>query len=247
MAALRLLLLAGTAEARQLAAALGGQPGIRVTASLAGATRMPEPLGVATRIGGFGGRAAFAEYLCRERVGAVLDATHPFAAAMSHRSAQVCAELGVAYAQVLRPAWRPHEGDCWEFLNTEADAQKHIPPGSTVFLATGRQTLGRFGDLSGRKVHARLTDPPSGPFPFEDGGWVVDRPPFGLDDEIRTFQRLRVDWLVVKNSGGSSSRAKLDAARALGLPVAMIRRPLQPEGPKLETVAAALTWARRHG
>lgn len=220
---------------------------MQVVASLAGATRTPVSLGVPTRIGGFGGREGFTAYLKRERIGAVLDATHPFAAAMSHRTLDVCTEEGIPYAQVLRPAWRPAEGDTWTFLNNEADAARHVPPHATVFLATGRQSLPLFAPISDRTLFARRIDPPGEPFPFPHGGWVLGRPPFSVGAEEALFHRLGIDWLVVKNAGGSSSRAKLDAARNLGIPVAMIRRPLQPQGIRLETVAAALTWVRRLG
>jgi precorrin-6A/cobalt-precorrin-6A reductase len=62
---------------------------------------------------------------------------------------------------------------------------------------------------------------------------------------MELFFDLKVDWLVVKNSGGSASRSKLDAARDLGIPVALIRRPRQPEGPRVTTVSEALAWVRR--
>lgn len=241
---MRLLLLAGTAEARQIAASLAREPRLSVIASLAGATRSPMPLGVATRIGGFGGREAFAAYLRREQVGAVLDATHPFAVRISHRSAAVCAELGVRYAQVLRPAWTPVPGDDWRFLNDEGDAKRHIPSGATVFLATGSQGLDRFAGIADRTLWCRRIDPPRAAFPYPNGGWIVGLPPFTVAQEQALFLRFGIDWLVVKNSGGSASRAKLDAARHLGLPVAVIRRPLQPEATRLQTVAAAMSWAR---
>jgi precorrin-6A/cobalt-precorrin-6A reductase len=60
-----------------------------------------------------------------------------------------------------------------------------------------------------------------------------------------TFRRLGINWLVTRNSGGTASRAKLEAARTLGIKVAMIRRPPQPPGPKVETVAEAMAWVRR--
>lgn len=243
----RILLLAGTGEARQLAAALGRLPRIAVIASLAGATRTPQTLGVPTRIGGFGGRAAFAEYLAHERIDGVLDATHPFARAISCRSHAVCAEMGVPYAHVLRPAWRPGPQDRWVFLNDEGDAVRHISDGSTVFLATGRQTLHRFEGLRGSTLYARRIDGAPETFPYPMGGWVTGRPPFEVEDEMALFSRLGVEWLVVKNAGGSASRSKLDAARRLGLPVAMIRRPPQPDALRLDSVAAAVLWARRLG
>lgn len=244
--AVRLLLLAGTAEARQIARSLSGEPRVSLIASLAGATRKPEPLGVPTRIGGFGGRDAFRDWLMREGIGAVLDATHPFSVRISHRAAEVCFELGLPYLQLLRPAWLPGPGDRWTFLNCEEDAARHIPEGAAVFLATGRQTLERFAGLArGRTLICRQIDPPRERFPFPDGRWHVGRPPFRLAEEKALFRRSGVEWLVVKNSGGSASRPKLDAARELGLQVAMIRRPLQPEAPRTETISEALAWVRR--
>lgn len=240
---MRLLLLAGTTEARLIARAVAAAR-LPAIASLAGATRTPEPLALPTRIGGFGGAEGFERFLHANAITAVLDATHPFAVAISLRTAAICQAQGVPYVQFLRPSWTPTDGDRWTFLNTEADAARHIPPESRVFLATGAQSLDRFAALAGRPVFVRVIDPPRGPFPWPNGQWVSSRPPYMLAQECDLFLRLGVDWLVVRNSGGSSSRVKLDAARELGLPVAMLRRPQQPEGPKVSTISAAVAWAR---
>ncbi|MCU0907903.1 MAG: cobalt-precorrin-6A reductase [Rhodobacteraceae bacterium] len=242
---MRLLLLAGTTEARLIAGALAAAR-LPAIASLAGATRTPEPLALPTRIGGFGGAEGFERFLRANTITAVLDATHPFAVAISLRTAAICQAQGVPFVQFLRPAWTPDDGDRWTFLNTEADAARHIPADARVFLATGAQALDRFAGLCGRSVFVRVVDPPRAPFPWPNGHWVVGRPPFMLTQECDLFLRLGIDWLVVRNSGGSSSRVKLDAARELGLPVAMLRRPQQPEGPKVSTVSAAVAWARAH-
>jgi precorrin-6A/cobalt-precorrin-6A reductase len=113
-----------------------------------------------------------------------------------------------------------------------------------VFLATGRQTAARFAGLAGRRVICRVVDEQAAPFPFAGGEWLVERPPFTVEHEVDLFRRLGVDWLVAKNAGGAAGRAKLEAAKALGIGVAMLSRPEQPGGPKLESVAAALGWVR---
>ncbi|MGB5559408.1 MAG: cobalt-precorrin-6A reductase [Paracoccaceae bacterium] len=238
-----LLLLAGTGEARVIAAALAKQ-GITAIASLAGATRQPAALAISTRIGGYGDAAGFRDYLHDTGITAVLDATHPFADRMSHRSAAVAAEMGLPYAQFLRPEWHPGPGDNWVMLGSEQEAADHIPLNATVFLATGRQTLGNFGNLTGRRLFCRQIDPPEGPFPFPGGEYRIGRPPFSVEDEVALFRELGIDWLVVKNAGGVASRSKLDAARLLELPVAMIRRPAQPDAQRLETVEQAMRWVR---
>jgi precorrin-6A/cobalt-precorrin-6A reductase len=57
---------------------------------------------------------------------------------------------------------------------------------------------------------------------------VQARPPFTVEDEIALMRREGVSVLVTKNAGGNATRAKLDAARHLGLPVIMVARPAKP-------------------
>lgn len=229
-------MLAGTAEARELCARLTCD----VLASLAGAVRRPLPQGVPTRVGGFGGEAGFLRVLREEGIGAVVDATHPFAARITARTAAVCAREGVPYLRLERPGWTGGAGDRWTWVDDAAGAVAVIPAGASVFLATGRQTVGEFAGLSGA-VWCRVIDPPEEAFPLARGGWVVGRPPFTVADEVALFRRLWVDWIVAKDSGAAEAEGKLAAARDLGLPVAMIRRPAAV-GPKVETVEAALDW-----
>ncbi len=238
-----LLLLAGTGEAIAIAQALSDGP-LPVVASLAGATREPRELAVPVRAGGFGGDAGFRAYLREAGITAVLDATHPFAARISMRSARICHEESLAYCQLLRPEWVPQAGDRWVMIEREETAAEHIAPGSTVFLATGRQTLDQFANLDACRLICRQIDPPDREFPFANGEFLVGRPPFSVDEEATLFRELEIDWLVVKNAGGEAPRSKLTAARQLGIPVAMINRPKQPEGDKVTTVQAALEWVR---
>lgn len=239
---IRLLLLAGTAEARDLAERLAGRPDLAVTISLAGATRHPQPLPWPTRSGGFGGAAAQEVFLRAGGFTHVIDATHPFAAAISARTAGICRALGLPRLLLQRPGWTAGPGDDWRSAADEAAAAALIPPGATVFLATGRQSLPRFAGLAGCSVYLRQIDPPDAPFPLPRGGFVIGRPPFPVAEEVDLFRRLGIDWLVVKNSGGEASRSKLDAARQLQIPVVMLDRPPPPPGPVAKTVAEALDW-----
>jgi precorrin-6A/cobalt-precorrin-6A reductase len=239
---MRVLLLAGSGEARTIAGVLHRQ-GVEVIASLAGAVRAPLPLGVPTRIGGFGGAAGFEAYLAAEGIGAVIDATHPFAARITARTHAICAAHGLPYLRVERPGWVEGPCDRWIRIADPAAAAAHVPPESVVFLATGRQTLDAYAELAkGRMLYCRQIDPVERPFPFPQGGFVIGRPPFALADEIALFRRLGVTWLIAKDAGGDENRSKLDAARELGIGVLMIRRPAPDVGPKVETVAEAVDW-----
>ena len=243
---LRLLLLAGSAEGRQIAGALARVPGVQARAALPRAEWRPIPLGLPTRIGGWGGREAFAKWLRAERLHAVIDATHPFAARMSNRAAEVTDALGLDYIRFVLPSWRPGPGDRWTFLNTAADAARHVPEDATVFLSTGRHTLPAFAALAGRTVYCRLIDAPLDPFPFAKGGFVRGRRPFAVEDERELLAELRVDWVVAHNTGSREEHAKLDAARTLGLPVALLRRPAPPEGvTRCGTMSELMAWVAR--
>ena len=240
-----LLLLAGTGEARRIAIRLA-EMGIPAMASLAGTTQKPKELALVTRHGGFGGDAGFERFLHDAGISVVLDATHPFAHRITERTARLCCENSIPYAQVLRPPWVAQPGDDWYFIDHEHEAAGLISTGSTVFLGTGPQGLAGFANLRGCQVICRHIDPPKNPFPFPGGRFEIGRPPFSVMEEKALFQKLGVDWLVVKNSGGAASRSKLDAARLLGIKVALINRPPQPaKTTKFETEAEALKWVQR--
>jgi precorrin-6A/cobalt-precorrin-6A reductase len=238
----RVLVLAGTSDARELIGRIKRE--FAVVASLAGVTRAPLDLGVETRVGGFGGVEGLRAYLRDAAIDVLVDATHPFAAQMTRHGAEAAKGVGVPHVILQRSGWAPEEGDDWRFVDAFEDVGAIIPEGVTVFLGTGRQTLGAFSCLKGRRLLCRVIDPPEGAFPFEGGRFVIGRPPFSIAEEVAFFQAEDVAWLVVKNAGGARSRSKLDAARQLGLPVVMQRRPDLPDAAVVGTVAACLVWLR---
>lgn len=244
--AVKILVLAGSGEARKLLGLLSEDPSLNVIASLSGATRHPLKLPVETRVGGFGSAEAQREYILAEQFDLVVDATHPFAANISVRTQRICREITVPYLHIRRAGWLADEGDDWTIIDHPEDAVTHINRGSTVFLATGRSTLLRFSNLSEMQITCRQIDPPEAPFPFQNGSYLVGNPPFSIEAEEELFKRLKVDVLVVKNAGGTPSRTKLDAARRLGIKVLMLKRPPLPEGDHVETVEAAIDWINSH-
>lgn len=236
------LVLAGTGEARDLLARWPED--LPVVASLAGAVARPLLLGVETRVGGFGGADGFEAYLGAAGITAVVDGTHPFAARITARTAQVCAARGLPYLRLERGGWQAEPGDVWHRVTDEPAAVAACGEGP-VFLATGRQTLERYAGLAGRPVYCRQIDPPAHPFPFEGGAFVVGRPPFSVEDEVALFERLDIRWLIVKDAGGEASRSKLRAAAHLGISVIMLERPPPPVGVYVvRDVDAALAWVR---
>ncbi len=236
----RILLLAGTAEARETARLLAAIPGLAVTASLAGVTAEPAPIAAETRRGGFGGAAGLAAWLRAHAAAALVDATHPFAAQMAANAAAACAAAGTPRLRLLRPAWEPEPG--WRPVPDLATAAAALPGGARVLLTTGRRDLDPFLARTDLQLVLRSIEPLAGlPGHVET---ITARPPFALDDEIALMRGHGITHLVSKNSGGPG-RAKLDAAARLGLPVLMVARPAPPPGPSAASPAEAVAWVAR--
>ncbi|WP_295541261.1 cobalt-precorrin-6A reductase [uncultured Thiohalocapsa sp.] len=240
------LILGGTSEGYALAEALADRADLRVVTSLAGRTSEPRRPAGALRVGGFGGVDGLAAYLAGGRIAAVIDATHPFAATMGDHAAQACADLGLPLLRLERPAWAPVPGDRWEPVNDwyGAVVALRMLGARRVLLAVGRQALAPFALLDDVWFLVRCVSPPS-PLPaFAHAELLLDRGPFDLDAERMLLEAHNIDCIVCKNSGGSASAAKLQAARERGIPVVMRERPPRPALPAAADVAAALVWLR---
>ncbi len=237
----RLLLLAGTTEARLLAHALAARPDLDITASLAGRTADPVGLGVEVRTGGFGGTAGLTEHLRSRGVEILIDATHPFAAVMPWHAQRAASALAVPRLRILRPRWTERPGDRWTHVATISDAPEALlRVGATrVLVTTGRTDLGPYAAMTGVALFVRSIEPlPVGVVPHAVA--ILDRGPFAIDAERTLLTTNRIDAIVTKDSGGDD--AKLVAARELGIPVVVVDRPSSPPGPMVADVPAALAW-----
>lgn len=240
-----ILILGGTAEARALAEALHRR-GDSVMSSLAGRVSNPRLPPGKLRIGGFGGPEALARWLTAHRVSAVIDATHPFAERISASAASACAAAGVPLLRLERPGFERRPGDRWTRVATlpDAAAALRLAP-RRALLTTGRQGLAAFADLTDSWFLIRCVERPDPPLPPRHE-LLLDRGPFTLAGELAVIDRHRIGVLITKDSGGTMTRAKLDAARERGLPVIMVERPARTGGLEtVRTVAAAIRWVDR--
>jgi precorrin-6A/cobalt-precorrin-6A reductase len=239
------LILGGTGEARELAARLAEAGDLQVISSLAGRVRNPALPAGEVRIGGFGGAAGLTDWLRDHRVAAVVDATHPFAETISAHAVAACAAAGTPLLSLIRDPWTAGPGDSWHEAGSLTAAAQLLPSlGRRVFLTTGRQGLPAFAALAGMWFLIRCVDPPDGPLPAASEV-ILARGPYDAAAELELLRRHRIDVLVTKNSGGPLTAGKLAAARQLGVPVVMVRRPAPPDVPRCASAAAAADWVTR--
>jgi precorrin-6A/cobalt-precorrin-6A reductase len=267
----RILILGGTGEARELAAELVAA-GTDVLSSLAGRVSRPRLPDGAVRIGGFGGADGLAACLRDEGITHLVDATHPFAVGISANAALAAESAGVPRLVLRRPEWgrpergrpergrpergrpergrpewgRPEwEGDpSWETTPDIAGAAAAVLAweGDGVFLTTGRRDLAAFAADDRHRFLIRTVDPPQRPLPPRMT-LILDRGPYTVEGEAALLREHEIGLLVTKNSGGPMTAAKLTAARDLGVQVLMVDRPPLPHGSTVvATVAQALGW-----
>jgi precorrin-6A/cobalt-precorrin-6A reductase len=237
----RILILGGTGEARELAAALVAADA-DVISSLAGRVSQPRLPDGSVRVGGFGGVDGLAAFLRDEGITHLVDATHPFAATITANAVRAATDAGVPRLVLRRPGWGTDPS--WESVADIRAAAEAVArwPGERVFLTTGRRDLGAFAADDGHQFLVRTVDPPDGSMPARMT-LILDRGPYTVESESAIMREHRIGLLVTKNSGGSMTAAKLSAARNLGVRVVMVRRPpLPPESTAVATVQEALRW-----
>jgi precorrin-6A/cobalt-precorrin-6A reductase len=239
----RLLILGGTAEARQLAARLAPRADLAVTLSLAGRTASPAPQPVPVRSGGFGGADGLADHLTAARIDTLIDATHPYAATISTNAVHAASRTGVAFLALRRPPWLRLAGDRWIEVADVAGAVAALGEAPRRVLVTlGRNELAPLLRAPQHHYLIRSVDPVDPPLALPHADYVIARGPFDAAAERALMLRQRIALVVSKNSGGPASYGKIAAARALGVPVIMLRRPALPTAPSVETIDDVLAW-----
>jgi precorrin-6A/cobalt-precorrin-6A reductase len=239
----RILILGGTTEAREFAQAVAVRGDLETTLSLAGRTAAPLPQSVPVRRGGFGGIAGLAEYMREQQVSALVDATHPYAARISAHALIAASQTNTPMITLSRPPWRAVAGDQWTEVHSVQEAVDALGRKPRhVFLALGRQELAHFAAAPQHHYWIRSVDPVEPALAVPHAQYILARGPFEEDQERTLFLAHAIDVLVAKNSGGRATYGKIAAARMLGIPVMLLRRPPETAAPQVASVGAAIEW-----
>lgn len=240
---MKILILGGTMQASILAQRLAGEGPYEVLLSFAGRTANPVLPPVPCRVGGFGGADGLVRFLGENSIGALVDATHPFAAQMSLHAVHAAHAINLPLLRLQRPAWEKCEGDIWtEVPDMRAAAHALGPVPRRVFLPIGKLETGAFSIAPQHDYLIRAVDSFTPPPELRHARVIAARGPFAVEDEVRLMNDARIETVVSKNSGAGATYAKIVAARRLGIPVVMVARPDLAEAQTVATVEAARDW-----
>ncbi|MEM7556108.1 MAG: cobalt-precorrin-6A reductase [Cyanobacteria bacterium P01_A01_bin.84] len=250
-----LLILGGTGEASKLAIAAATIPDLDVQLSVAGCTSGAGNKPGVTRVGGFGGVSGLIDYLRDRYIDLLVDATHPFAAQISHHGYLAARELDIPRLMLVRPSWKELQKDNWlEVGNIQAAVDilsGNILSGESqrVFLTVGKKQLSKFSELQSKLQNIwfliRLVEPLENNYTIPLGRIIFGKGPFSYEDELDLLSHYHIDTIVSKNSGGHATYSKIAAARELGIKVIMIDRPSLPIGKKVNTIEEVIQWLRK--
>ncbi len=240
----RVLILGGAEQAYRLAESIENDSGWRCVTSLAGRTRNPKRPAGELAIGGFGGAKGLSEYILERGFSAMIDATHPFAEQISRNAVVAGDHTSIPVLRLERPPWpvMPH----WHHVSSIEEAVRFFRDRELrIFLTIGRREADAFRAAASSYFLVRMIDPPDEPLKLKHHQLLFGRGPFSVENERRIMCEHRIEWLVTKNSGGESGRAKLDAAEEEGVKICIIQRPSLPECECVETIEEAAAWLNR--
>lgn len=167
---------------------------------------------------------------------AVVDATHPYAQAITAQLRELTAELGVSYLRYERPSGLPGDTDGMILVDSFEEAARAAAPSGRVFLATGSKDLEAFLQAApsaegGAEVFVRLTPQPDVLRRAQELGVPTAHicamiGPFSREFNAAQWRAWNIGAVVTKDSGDVGGfAAKREAARDLGLPLIVVRRP----------------------
>lgn len=167
-------------------------------------------------------------FVQQQQIQAILDASHPFAAAISTLAIQLSQEFRLPYLRFERPDYSRNQPHCTD-LETLIHSQYLI--GERVLLTIGSKLLRYFAPLQHRATlfarilpspHALKTALAAG---FERQRLMAIFPPISRELERALWQQWQISTVVTKASGTESEQIKQELAQELGVTLITLKRP----------------------
>ncbi|MDO5399566.1 MAG: precorrin-6A reductase [Eubacteriales bacterium] len=171
-----------------------------------------------------------------------VDATHPYAAAVSRNIQRACTKTGTPCLRLLR-AESPLPEDCLRAASAEAAARLLSGIQGNILVATGAKEIGKYAPLGPDRLYPRVLPSEESIRACLDAGIpraniIAIQGPFTRELNAALIRQFRIACLVTKDGGGAGGfPEKMAAARDTGARVLVITRP-QDRGQSYDAVLA---------
>ena len=171
----------------------------------------------------------------------VFDATHPYAADVSHNILTACLASDKEYVRILRDTdseMFPEDADIHDFENAAACTKALAETEGNILLTTGSKELGIYAadENLRNRLYARVLPSHESISLCEDAGLsgkhiIAMQGPFSMETDLALIRQFDIKILVTKSSGSAGGAPdKVKAAAKAGIPIYMIGRPSEESG-----------------
>ena len=180
-----------------------------------------------------------------QRFERVIDATHPYAAAVTDNIASAAARTATPVMRILRETQRQNRSAVYVAAAEEACAFLAQREGN-ILLTTGAKELIAFSGLDMQRVWARVLPVPASLEACAAAGIpashvIAAQGPFPFDLNVAQLRMIGARYMVTKASGKNGGfEEKIAAADAAGVVPVVIGQPQQTEGLSMDEAVAAL-------
>ena len=173
----------------------------------------------------------------------VIDATHPYAKAVTQNLVSACKALHARYIRVLREEKEIAEEN-FVYVDSIAEAVKYLNKTTgNILVTTGSKELSKYSGLSDygrlyvRVLPSRESLDACLHFGLSPKNVICMQGPFTKELNTAMLRQLDCRYLVTKDSGREGGfDAKIQAAASSGVTAIVVRRPDQVAGYRLEQI-----------
>jgi len=174
-----------------------------------------------------------ADFIKKNKISAVVDATHPFAIEANKNAMKACKSAKVKYLRYERKAAKiPGSSLIWYAKNFKEAGEKAAQLGNVIFYTAGSKNLDKFlKAVKGKKIIARVLPDVKAiqkclNLGLKPSEVIAGEGPFSEAFNKAMLREYKADVLVTKESGTAGGvEAKVNAALALNIPAVVVERP----------------------
>lgn len=191
------------------------------------------------------------EFIRKQGIHLVIDATHPHARLVSEEIQEACGRTGVRLERCLRAEGEQNKARDWVEVDSIQEAVSFLSSVSgVIFATTGSKELEALCQIPDyqKRVYARVLPTSNVLKKCEKLGitgshLIAMQGPFSTEMNTLFLRQTKAEWLLTKDSGRAGGfQEKVEAARENGTRVVVIRRP-EEDGISLEEAMEVLKKA----